>query len=69
MSALRVLISELMPLLRVIEHAAVILGKDQLFQKASSKPEDRFENVSEKLAFEPYNSLPWVKVTNHLFKR
>jgi hypothetical protein len=50
----------------VMEHAAVFVDREQLFQKASPKDEDPFELIRySKMIGENYFHLSWIRVTYH----
>ncbi len=50
----------------VMEHAAVFISKEEVFQKASPKDEDGFEVVHYSKILSAYcNRFPWLRITIH----
>jgi hypothetical protein len=50
----------------IMEHAAVFVDKEQLFQKASPKDEDPFELINHsEMITQSYSDLAWVRFTYH----
>lgn len=51
-----------------MEHAAVFVSLDEVFQKASPKDEDRFEVIHySKILGSQYKQLAWLRITIHEF--
>jgi hypothetical protein len=51
----------------IMEHAAVFLSPQEVFQKASPKDEDRFEILEYKTMLRQHEMrLPWMRITLHM---